>query len=135
MKKLRPTNHFDFKPMPPEKMRLAGLVYDNPPYEAHQSSRYFVQLFKEAQGVVRITVNRVEYTLKNGSHHWMEGISWDDLQKIKALMGFGDRDAVEVFPADHDVVNVANMRHLWVLPGKLSFCWRNNETEERESDR
>ena len=31
--------------------------------------------------------------------------------------------AVEVFPADDQVVNVANMRHLWVLPEPLPFAW------------
>jgi hypothetical protein len=30
-----------------------------------------------------------------------------------------------VFPPDTDVVNVANMRHLWILaPGTLAFAWR-----------
>ena len=34
--------------------------------------------------------------------------------------GCGARDAVEVYPADADVVNVANMRHLWLVAGELA---------------
>lgn len=45
-----------------------------------------------------------------------DGITWDDLQWIKRAAGYGDREAVEVYPLDDDVVNVANMRHLWILP-------------------
>lgn len=41
---------------------------------------------------------------------------WADLQRIKdELMGV-DRVAVEVFPAQSQLVDDANCRHLWVLP-------------------
>lgn len=33
-------------------------------------------------------------------------------------------DAGEVFPAESDVVNVANMRHLWLLREPPPFGWR-----------
>ena len=39
--------------------------------------------------------------------------------------GCGARDAVEVYPADADVVNVANMRHLWLVAGELAFKWKS----------
>jgi hypothetical protein len=32
--------------------------------------------------------------------------------------------AVEIYPADGDVVAVANMRHLWLLPEAPAFAWR-----------
>lgn len=51
-----------------------------------------------------------------------DGISWDRLQELKAKAGFGNRYAVEVFPPDSRVVNEANMRHVWILPGELSFA-------------
>lgn len=53
----------------------------------------------------------------------MDGITWDELQALKRQCGFGDRFAVEVYPADLDVVNVGNLRHLWVLQGALPFAW------------
>lgn len=45
-----------------------------------------------------------------------DGIPWDDLQVMKRLAGYGDDYAIEVYPADRDIVNDANIRHLWVLP-------------------
>ncbi|EOG1815585.1 hypothetical protein ACK3RA_000943 [Enterobacter hormaechei] len=48
----------------------------------------------------------------------------DALQEIKSAVGYGDRDAVEIYPRDSDVVNVANMRHLWITPEPIAFAWR-----------
>lgn len=44
--------------------------------------------------------------------------------------GLADSWAVEVFPADADVVNVANMRHLWILPDAPAFAWRKGISNE-----
>lgn len=40
---------------------------------------------------------------------WTDGITWDDLQRLKFEAGYGDAWAVELFPADAEVVNVANI--------------------------
>jgi hypothetical protein len=32
--------------------------------------------------------------------------------------------AVEVYPKDSDIVNVANMRHLWLVDDKTNIGWR-----------
>lgn len=42
--------------------------------------------------------------------------SWPDLQRIKNEIAGPDRLAVEVFPPQSEVVDLANMLHLWVLP-------------------
>jgi len=55
---------------------------------------------------------------------WEDGITWDELQQIKRECGYGDCDAVEVYPADADMVNVAAMRHLWVMDAPIPFAWR-----------
>ena len=60
-------------------------------------------------------------------NRWKDGITWDELQRIKNEVGYGDADAVEIYPADDDVVNVANMRHLWVLASRIPFAWRNRK--------
>lgn len=52
--------------------------------------------------------------------------SWETLQQLKRECGYGDHDAVEVYPRDCDVVNVANMRHLFLIDG-LPFVWRRKE--------
>ena len=53
------------------------------------------------------------------------GIDWEDLMMIKRGVGYGNSDAVEAFPKDCDTVNVANMRHLWIVPAEFTkFFWR-----------
>ena len=41
---------------------------------------------------------------------------WSDLQRIKDDLVGVDRVAVEVYPAAKDMVDVANIYHLWCLP-------------------
>lgn len=84
-----------------------------------RSREYLVQVFQEG-AFGRLSISR---TMLVGDR-WRDGISWDDLQRLKREAGFGDYDAVEVFPRDHDIVNVANMRHLWIMPTLLPFAWR-----------
>ena len=36
---------------------------------------------------------------------------------------------MEVYPRTADLVNVANMRHLWVLPELLPFAWRKGAAD------
>lgn len=86
-----------------------------------RSRRFVVQEFEEADGIVRLSVNRAALN-RDGS--WVENITWDELQQIKFQCGFGDREAVEIYPPSDQVVNVANMRHLFVLPERLPFSWR-----------
>lgn len=92
----------------------------NPPFEVWRSMHYLVQLFNEDGGVVHITVNR---TMIGRNGDWLDGIGWDDLQSIKRMVGMGDRFAVEVYPEDEEIVNEANMRHMWVLPDRMTFAW------------
>jgi hypothetical protein len=87
--------------------------------ECWRSRAFLVQVFSECGGIERLSVCRTSH---NGNR-WEENITWDELQRLKAECGRGDRQAVEIFPADRDVVNVANMRHLWVLVEPLPFAW------------
>lgn len=43
--------------------------------------------------------------------------------RLKAECGRGDKWAVELYPPDEAVVNVANIRHLWLLPEPPAFGW------------
>jgi len=81
-----------------------------------------VQVYSEAGGIVRLSVCRT----KLAGDRWKDGIGWDDLQAIKNKVGYPDSDALEVYPASSDVVNVANMRHLWVMPAPVPFAWRKS---------
>lgn len=91
------------------------------PAEVMRSRDFLVQLFEEAADIIRMSVCRCQIK-DDGS--WSDNITWDELQMLKSECGLGLFDAVEIFPAHDDVVNVANMRHLWVLPKPLSFAWR-----------
>lgn len=77
-------------------------------------------------GIIRMTVHRTELNSDGG---WKDGITWDDLQRLKREAGFGDREAVEIYPPDDSVVNVANMRHLWILAERMPFSWRDKTDE------
>jgi hypothetical protein len=64
---------------------------------------------------------------------WKDGLTWDDLQDIKRQAGFGEWWGFEAFPSEDKVVNVANMRHLWLFPQGLPFCWGVEEKQEEEA--
>lgn len=89
-----------------------------------RSRDYLVQEFAaEAPVLVRLSVLRTSLD----GYRWVDGITWDELQRLKAEIGYGDRDALEVYPADRDVVNVANIRHLWVMRDPVAFAWREGK--------
>lgn len=90
----------------------------NPPVQCWLSKKYLVQLYAEKGGAMRLSVSRSR--VKSGGG-WQENITWEELQQIKREVGFGDYYAVEVYPRDVDIVNVANIRHLWVLEQPLPF--------------
>lgn len=92
------------------------------PAEVWRSKEFILQVFAEPNGVLRLSVAR---TTLGDDGHWLEGITWDELQRLKRECGRGDLDAVEIYPRDADVINVANMRHLWVLPAEIPFKWTN----------
>jgi len=70
--------------------------------------------------VLRLSVCRVT---RNVHSRWDDGLSWDELQAIKRKIGFARSYAIEIYPPDVDVVNVANMRHLWLLSRPLPIGW------------
>lgn len=84
------------------------------------SREYLVQVFDEGVGVQRISANR---TTARSDGRWDDGLTWDEMQEIKRQIGMADKYAVEIYPRDRDVVNVANMRHLWVLDEPLHIGW------------
>ena len=91
-----------------------------------RSRHFVVQEYPEANDVIRLTINRT--SVNQTTLDWQDGITWDELQDIKRQCGYGDREAVEIYPPDNNVVNVGSMRHLWILPSLLRFSWKN-ETE------
>lgn len=94
------------------------------PIKAWRSKKYLVQMWDESNSeyptLKRLSVCRV-LLAENG--HWQDQLTWDELQSIKREIGFGDWYAIEIYPRDVDVVNVANFRHLWLLENPLRIGW------------
>ncbi len=89
-----------------------------------RSRDFLVQSFlPECQEVLLLLgVNR---TMILDDGRWADGITWDEMMQIKRSVGFGDVAAVEAFPPDRDVVNVANIRWLWLLVSRPAWMWRD----------
>ncbi|WP_349627722.1 hypothetical protein [Rhodopseudomonas sp. BR0C11] len=47
--------------------------------------------------------------------------TWREMQRIKDELAGPDKTAVEVYPPATEVIDAANMFHLWVLPDALPF--------------
>ncbi|HEY8604710.1 DUF7694 domain-containing protein [Tsuneonella suprasediminis] len=89
-----------------------------------RSRDFLVQVFAEPNDVLRLSIQRCAFDRKSG--RWVDGIAWDDLQHLKTLAGYGERTAVELYPPDGDMVNVANLRHLWLVRDAPDFMWRRS---------
>jgi len=107
----------EFKELP-VSYYTANMV--NAPVKAFRNKSFLVQIFT-FEGYTRLSINRTEID-NNGN--WVDGITWDELQMIKNSVGFSNYDAVEVYPAEKNLVNVSNMRHLWIMDKPLPFIWR-----------
>lgn len=80
-----------------------------------------------------IAITRVQVDKYTGEYR--EGIGWDALQRIKNETMGEDAWAVEVYPPEEYVQNVANMRHLWILDEEPRFGWKTpTGIEEPEDD-
>ncbi len=96
-----------------------SLVRTNQPLRIWQSKDFSVQLWED-RGHMRLTVCR---TAINSDGGWKDGITWDELNRLKEEANFGHLWAVEVYPPTECVVNVANMRHLWLLNEAPAYAW------------
>ncbi len=91
------------------------------PHKVWRSREFLCQEFHNDDGTIRLSFCRTELDDSGG---WKEGFDWETLQRLKRECGYGERDAVEIFPADKYIVNVANMRHLWIVP-EIPFKWKD----------
>lgn len=87
--------------------------------KALRNNSFLVQIYKDNDSI-RLSICRTEI---DNQGKWIANITWEDLQEIKKQMGYGDRTAVEIYPKEKDIVNVANMRHLWIVDN-LDIGWK-----------
>lgn len=111
----------------PERDWPARRGRESYPVAVWASRYYLVQRYDEPalNGVElrRLTVSRTSARTLNGQARWDQDIPWEDLQRCKRETGHGDWYGLELYPRDRDVVNVANMRHLWLLAEPLGIGW------------
>jgi hypothetical protein len=103
-------------------VRPAGLI------EVWRSRKYLMQVYETGfPETLRLTICRAQNDFDEEGRS--NRIPWDDLQQLKRACGRGHLDALEVYPADEDLVTVTNHRHLWVMPHKVPFAWRKERAD------
>lgn len=114
-------------PVPEDQARASAAVSGDLPIKLWASRDFMATLYKDYPSTYpRLTIHRTETDRQTGTYR--DGITWDELQRIKRECGFGNAWAVENFPSDDQVVGVQAIRHLWLLDQAPPFAW----TEERE---
>lgn len=69
----------------------------------------------------------LDRTLPDGTRHLgitaLSGVrpTWTEMQRIKDELAGTEATAVEVYPPKAEIIDAADMYHLWVLPAPLPF--------------
>lgn len=79
---------------------------------------YLVQVVREAHEWTTLMIRRID-----GAEIRER---WDELQMIKNDIAGAEALAIEVFPPTRDVVNMANLRHIRIVPDDFALpcVWR-----------
>jgi hypothetical protein len=89
-----------------------------------RSREYAVFAWMEpGKSCLRLTFQKTEIDRQTG--RWRDGLTWDTMMKLKDEAGYGDHWAVEVYPPREHVVDVVNLRHIWLLNEKPDYAWNN----------
>jgi len=114
----------------PDMSKAPGGGTGSVPLACFRSRAFLAVAWLEPNGFTRLSVNRTEWDERK--QRFRDDISWDDLQRLKAEAGFADFCALEIYPPDCHVVNVANMRHIFIVPTPPRFMWKR-AAEESET--
>lgn len=93
---------------------------------AWRSRHFIVQHYREPNGE-RISIQRTVDSWRLITPGPRKPITWDELQQLKREAGFAHRWACELFPPDDSVIDVAHMRHLWLLAEDPGIGWARDE--------
>ena len=119
------------EPLPREHWDRIQSKTTRPIIGVWRSNRYLCQAYQESENIIRLSICRTVVDVQN--RRWRDKLTWDEIQKIKVECGFGSVDAVEIYPRESDVVNVANMRHLFVMLDGVDFRWRSPNSLAKEN--
>jgi hypothetical protein len=82
------------------------------------NSRYQVSI-EESDSVTHLSIKRVD---QESIHDWR------DLQRIKNELCGADCEAIELYPAESRVVDLANQYHLWVVRERIPVGFTGRRT-------
>lgn len=101
----------EMRELPPEQWPVLSFI-ESEPLKVWVSNDFMAVLYRfRVNGLLRLCVNR---TKKNGKD-WRDGITWDDLQRIKNECLGEDVWCIENYPSQDKLVNLSNQRHLFIL--------------------
>lgn len=86
----------------------------------------FDRMFRDESSQYVVMVRSVETEWGIVEHACMKNVAdtdipWSEKQRIKNELFGKERIAVEVFPKESELVDAANMYHLWVLPVEMTL--------------
>lgn len=81
------------------------------PVEVWRSRGFIVQVFDINSHWFHLKINRNAFTLQYD--RFLDGITWERIMQLKAEIGRGALEAVEIFPSDKDSVD-SKLRHIWL---------------------
>ncbi len=119
----------------PEKLTMVLDGDKSLPYTSHAMdlrevwrSKKFTVMVWNVPADTKISIQRNEWN--PSTRRYADGITWDEIMEIKRDIGLGESTGVEFFPADTDVINIANVRHIWFFPNgaidRILKLWQIN---------
>lgn len=102
--------------------------WENPPLPHVQSDGWLSQVHKVHRNRVFSVLERLDFC--GVTHLAVTSLSgerptWWEMQRIKNELAGKDATAIEVYPPHDQVVDGADMFHIWVLRGNLPFGLHN----------
>jgi hypothetical protein len=102
----------------------------------HPFNRNGAKVMKEAYAnlILSVQVSEQETVWGTVTHLWVrrhdsQPLTWREMQRIKNELIGPERVAVEVYPAVSELIDQANMYHLWVLPEGFTLPFSLNNIE------
>ena len=123
----------------PDTLEVVPENDPNLPYSSHpqdidkiyRSKKYTVIVWNVPAGK-KLSISRNEWD--SHTNRYKDGITWDEIMEIKRQVGFGEQNAVEFYPPDSQVINIANVRHIWILPQETTdsmLCLNDKELVDK----
>jgi len=126
-----PMGHTDKMEWVPKNLWPEGWNKHKHPPSIVYLSAHFLALIYPDDNYTRISICRT--SRMEDQSDWQDNISWEEIQKIKSECGYGQMDAMEIYPRDSDVVNVANLRHIWVSKKPIPCAWRKIDKDNHSA--